>query len=1112
MNATDRHYHALLDRLSALRHRAILLELAVGLFRALAGGLVLLWLWAGLEALFYLEPFYRTISGLAVLAGSIGLLLFYLVRRLPIRLSRRRFSLHVESCCPDLRQRLISSLELWRNPRALQLYSADLLAATVAGADTALQQADRRRILDLRPLKRQARYLALAAGLLAATFLFSDAMAAALQRCAQPLTPFVREPRTRIVVLPGNMELVKGEDALLKIHFDGDLPRTARVERRQVETAPWQGEEIVVDRADSLTYAFKQVRNPFAYRVRADDGHSPVYRIEVIDPPGVKRLRLKFSYPDYSGLPVRIEEESGDIHALAGSLVDFEIIASKKLRSAALVLDDSLRHPARVEANRAYVGLEIARSGHYQIELVDAKGVSNRDPIRYAIEVLADAMPQVAITDPGRDADLPESMQVMLAVEALDDFGVQAIFLIYRVNEGQEQRRSLDIAASPEVNLAYLWDLSGTDLLPEDRVYYRVEAFDNDQVSGPKKSTSREYVLRFPSLYELFEEATRDQEENLGGLEELAEEGRQTGRYLEEMRRELLKTEELSWEQKKELEATLAREAERADAVEELAQELQETIEQLEENGLTSAEILEKIEEIRELMAGVISPELHEALEAVQQAMDGQEPLELAEALRQFNEDQQAFQERLDRTIDLLKQVHSEQQLEAAVQQAADLEQRQGQINEEMEQGGASDRLQSQEGSLQRDTERLRQALEELSQTMESFSQQAAEALADQADAMEQKNLSGRMEEMIQRLQATPNPEARRLGEGLQNDLGELSANMQQLQGEFVAEQKQQLAGDIKRAVRDLLRFSQQQEELLVASRARRQSLPPDLTEQQFVLTQGVTRVTENIGAVSRRTLALENPLVATLGYALLSMQEATVLLARQNGGSSVQSQTASMQHLNEAVLLLRKSLENLAQSRMPSSFGEAMQKMLGISEQQAQLNQATQQSLAQGQQPGQQGRNTRGEIGRLAARQRRLYEALQELRREARGHRGAQQRIGAIEKEMEEVLADMQRSRLSQRTLENQNRILQRMLDASRSIHTRGFDEEKRQSESGLDHPFAGPAWIPDDLGQSYDRLREALKHALQGPYPDEYRTLIQRYYEQLYQDFNSWEEAGQP
>ena len=79
-------------------------------------------------------------------------------------------------------------------------------------------------------------------------------------------------------------------------------------------------------------------------------------------------------------------------------------------------------------------------------------------------------------------------------------------------------------------------------------------------------------------------------------------------------------------------------------------------------------------------------------------------------------------------------------------------------------------------------------------------------------------------------------------------------------------------------------------------------------------------------------------------------------------------------------------------------------------------------------------------------------------------------------------------------------------MLDASRSLHSRGF-KEKRQGKTGTDQPYAGPTTIPTDFGQTPDRWRQALHQALAGPYPDEYRALLRRYYDQIYQDIQESE-----
>lgn len=1108
MDTVQHHYNELRARLGRLRCRAALLAGMQGLVAAVAAALGLGLLWALLEAALYLSPPARAGLGLvaALLAVSAGA--WKLKGLVPHLLSTHRFARHVEAIYPRLAQQVSSALALWQDNRAAELYSPELIAATVQDAAAALRALDTHRLLDRRPLMAGLRRLGVAGGVLGLSLALSPTLRQAAERCAHPLSAYERRPDTRVSVEPGDQSVIKGEDATMLIRFAGELPRTARVRRRRSSEEPWQHEEIVVNRADSTYFQFTQVNRPVDFQVLAGDGSSAVHRITVIDPPRVQRLRLDLQYPEYTGLAPRREEDTGDIRALTGTTVDLTVFASKPLAQAAVVLDDSVTMRASVSGRQARATMRITRDAYYHIELTDAQGVANREPIRYTVEVIQDASPQVQISAPGQDMDLPESMQLLVAIEASDDFAIADVELVHRVNDGPEQRQSLPFTAGPEVHLTHAWDLSGNDLLPEDRVFYRAEVEDNDRVSGPKRSASREFVLRFPSLYELYEEATEAHEEQLDGLEELAEQGRETGEYLEKMRRKVLKREDLTWEQRQELEATIEREADRSRAVEELGQKLEETLEKLEANGLSSEELLEKMAEVRKLMAEVLSPELRRSLEELQEALASEDPRQLAEALREFNQDQQAFQERLDRTIAMLEQVQVEQRLEAVVRQARDLAERQGQINSELGPEAAAERLAAQEDALQRDTDRLQQELRDLEQAMEPFSEQAADKLESQAGKMAEHNFSERMGKMSQQMQARANQQARRQGDALEQDLSEFAASLQQLQQEFVADQKKLLAEDLRRAMRGLLDLSARQEALRDSVLTAPVETAANLAQEQFALTQGVGQIAESLGAVSRRTMAVEHPLAVTLGYALRSTQEAARHLSQRTSGRAVHLQHESVRYMNEGVLLLRQSLQNLAQSSMPSSFAEAMQKMLGLSEQQAQLNEATEQALRDAQRAGRSSQAMGAQMPRLAAEQRRIYEALEQLRRDVRGMGGAEKRVGAIEEEVEDVVEDMQRQRLTQQTLERQQHILQRMLDASRSIHTQGEDERRRRSRTGEDQEYAGPAWLPDDLGQSYDALRDAMQRALRAPYPDEYRSAIQHYYEQLYQDARNGEQ----
>jgi len=1116
MSDPHTEYRQLEERLGQLRRRLLITEVAVAAVAATSAVAVVGLTWIAAEALLYLPPWMRMTWGALVPVAGLAMACLCL-RSLPGQLVPRALALRAEARCGQLRQRLITALELWPL-RQTYPYSHALLAASVREAARVFTSVSLADLVDAEPLRQQLRRLGLALGAWVFCGLaFGQSLGPAMDRCAHPTVAYARPVRTRIEVSPGDLEIVKGDDAQIAILLTGHVPPTAQILRREGAEAPWVRDEIVVgERRDTLHYTFESAQHAFEYQIRAGDATTPTFVVDVIPPPVVQQLRLTYQYPAYSGLSPRVESETGDIRALSGTTVEFDIRASKPLSEAGIIFDTGHSHSrrlaARVEDHTASAALTLRppeqEAVSYRIDLVDGRGIRNRDPIRYAIQVLSDALPQVVITDPGRDTDLSESGEVFIAVEADDDFGISDIDLVYRVNEGSERRFAVPVSPGTNVRASHLWDLSDAGLMPEDRVYYRAEARDNDAVTGPKTAASRQYVLRFPSLYELFDEIAEEQEQHQEELEELAEQEGEARQYLEQLRREVLKADELSWEQKRELEATLEAEEERAEAVSELAEQVAETARKLAEHELVSEDILGKLQEIRELMGAITTPDLQEALASLQEGLDQMSPEELVEALEEFARDQQAFEERLDRALALLRQVFAEQRLQAVVEEAADLHARQSRIDEDLKGAGEDQlpRLSDQESAVERDTGRLQSELEELSRDLRELSQSTSAGLQAAAQKMEEGDLTGRMAEMTRRLEAREPTPAQRLGEGLEEDLGSLSAELQYLQGQFNAEQKGELRREMRRARNDLLQLSLHQEALRRRTERQAAVAPADLAVRQFALQQGTAIVVERVAALGQRTFTLSFALPATLGLALRNMEQSGLLLGQLESAASLPDQEMAMRHLNEAVLLLRESMESLEQAGTPSGFAEAMQKLMGLSEQQAALNQATQLSLDPGAQPGAAGwgQDQQRQMAQLAARQRQIYQALSELGREVRGHRGLEKRVRAIEEEMASVLRDLEQRRPNPRVVRAQRQILQRMLEASQSIHARGF-EEKRRSERGSAHAYVGPNWLPAQLGQSPDALREAMRQALSGDYPGEYRSLVRRYYERVYDDLTA-------
>ena len=106
---------------------------------------------------------------------------------------------------------------------------------------------------------------------------------------------------------------------------------------------------------------------------------------------------------------------------------------------------------------------------------------------------------------------------------------------------------------------------------------------------------------------------------------------------------------------------------------------------------------------------------------------------------------------------------------------------------------------------------------------------------------------------------------------------------------------------------------------------------------------------------------------------------------------------------------------------------------------------------------------------------------------------RSALQRVG---EDMRESAAQMRRGGLDPRAAQRQQQILERLLEAERSVNQRGR-EPRREAQQGQARP-APPASAPRTTRPA-DRIRGDLIRALESGYAPDYQDLIKRYFERL-------------
>ncbi len=1119
-DSAEKTYRELLERLRRLRIREMSLGASFGTALCLLVGLCIGSLWMAVEILFYLHPVAKMLmlSLTAATAGSafVYFSIFHAFRKK----SPQDMALKVESVFPEFKQTLIGALQLWdkkmENPEG---YSLDMIDRTVIKAGDLSKDVEFESIASAAKIRKTVVILSALMGLVALfVFLFPSQFKGALYRTFHITTAFAKPPETFLHVEPGDMEVVKGADASILIQLEGKLPDQISVLSKEPLAKRWKEADVEISMADSFfqlqlklgfVYAFKEVSRTIDYYVKAGDGKSHSFRINVIDRPMVNKITAQYEYPAYTGLPAKVAE-GGDLSALIGTEVELSIWASKPLRGAFLILGDGTKIKATLENRTARLGFEIKKDDTYHIRLLDLEGLENSEPIEYSIYALKDESPVVRVAYPGSDTDLGDNMVQPLTIEASDDFGISKMNIIWRLNEDPRLRRRevpLLSGGRKEVKEDYLWDLSDMNLLPEDRIYYRVEVYDNDEVSGPKRAQSEEFVVRLPSVHEILEEVERTQEEQTMQMEGIAKESRAIKEKLEEIKRELLKGVQLDWEERKDIESLVNRQMRMAEEMNKLSEKMDEVTEQLEKSGLSAAETLQKMAQIRKLMSDVATPELIEAMENLRESLKDLDQRQIEQAMKDFSITQEEFGRRLDRTIAILKRLQVEQKIDAAIKAAEELTERQEGINEQIK-DNKKEELAKEEEAISQDTQKLQKDIEDLADAIREISEQSQVAsLADSiSKGMARQKIPSHMLQMAESLRSSDGKSAELQGERIVQNLEDLSFGLRKMQESFLKSQKAELFSEIRKSMRDLLYLSYRQEDVIADGKdsrdyAKDTKIQRELAEVQQSLFSGTSKIADRLFETSQKTFFITPSIGRALGESLERMKEATSLLERGNGRLASSHQRKAMSSLNETVNLLRGAMGDISSSESGTGFQEMLEQMKALSQQQQGVNQGTESLFGGGQMglsPEQQAANNATMMAQLLAQQEDIRRAIEGLQRAMEQKRGLLGRLDKIGTEIEEVTRDLASGRISRRTIERQRDILSRMLDAQRSIYERSYSR-KRQSKEGKDTDYQGSGSLPEDLGQRRNLLREYLLKALKEGYSQEYINLIRKYFESL-------------
>ncbi len=1117
------------------RIRRAKVRLAAGEFLAgsvwIAAGVAAMWLLAtAAESIYRFSTAGRTALLIVFLIGAFVMIGRYAM--LPVLrffglvpgLSNDAVATRIGAAFPEIRDRLLNLLQLLDGRHTESTASLVDEASRVLGRSMSTIPVER--VEDFSAVWKAGRLATLPiVGLLAFALLAREPFLDASTRILAPRSTFEVAVPYSLRLLPGDVSVAKGSNVDIRASVSGtgfpeELVLEFRYEGESVS------ESVAMSSPPEAAYSLVNVRRALQYRVLAGRVVTDWFQVSVIDRPVVAELAVALSFPAYTRLPARqLAHNDGTVTALIGTQVILNSVVTGTEVASGSILFSSGREVALSGAGRSWEGrFRVRQNDMWKMDFQSSAGISNANPIEYRLRATPDEPPSISFLAPEPSVELDESARVDVAWRITDDYGFSEVSLHYRLEESRfgEPSDSFSVMALP-LDDAYQLDQTGTvnwrlvedtglDPVPGDVYTYFLRTSDNNAVGGFSSAQTALYRLRMPSLAERYEALDRAEDDTQDHLEELVEEANRVREQFDALREELRSKSESEWQDERALEELKEEQEALEDSVEEMADRIEAMTDEMAKNDLVSEETLELFEELKQVADEISTPELMEALDSLQEAMEQMNLQQMQESMEDFEFAENLYQQRMERTLELFKNLRVQQDLEEAARRAEDLAETEEEIAQrteplatdpdmsEEDRAREAEALAAQQEAAAEEMAKLEEKMEEISDRMDELERTPDQAMDELSDDIRDQDMPSEMRENAEQMRKQEFQPAQQQQQQMSENLRKLQQDLEQMQQSMQGGQMQMNMNGLRQALDDVLGLSIDQEKL----RSEVQTLAADsprlreTAQQQLRLSEGLTTVTDSLQSLARTIPQMGRDVQVHAGESMREMADATKAMTDRTARRAAGHQKGAMTHLNELALMLADLLDQMMNGQGSGgnmSMEQMMQQLQDMAGQQEQLNQQLQQMLND-MQGNRLTQDMQDRLRRLGGQQEQIRRDLRQMSRERSLRNRALGDLERVAEQMAETIAELQQQRISRRTVQRQQQILTRLLEASRSMQERGR-ERRRESQSADQFTRIGPdALSPTEQAH---QLRRDLIRALEQGYAPDYEDLIRRYFDLL-------------
>ena len=815
------------------------------------------------------------------------------------------------------------------------------------------------------------------------------------------------------------------------------------------------------ENASTFKYDFKTLNNSFKFYFTAQDVESKDYEVSVLPAPIILNFKVDIRPMAYTGLSNVEVKNSGDIEVPVGSDVTWTF-GTANLDSLAIVLDSSVLRTEKSKDGYT-VKKRITSSSDYSLfvaneyfnELVD---------IKYHIRAIPDLYPTISVAEVKDSANLAI---IYFRGSIDDDYGFSR--LNFRCFDGDKAVENIPVQFTKRLNsqdFYYAFDFSSIESQTGHLTYY-FEVADNDGYNGPKTARTKTMEFNIPSAQELQEMSNQTNEETESKIDDAKKISEDIKKSIDELKKKLVNEDLSAYDRSQLMQDIIDKEDQLESLMEQIKQE-QNSLQQYKEQFSKSEDLLKKQAEINALMENLMTDEMREMIEEMKKMMENFDKEEFFKKSEEFKMSVEEMENNMDNTLEMLKHSEVEERVRNIADQMEKLAEQEKNLAEQTKDKSKSqDELSKEQNKINEEYEKLK---EEYEKTLEK-NKDLKEPMSLQDFKQEMNDISQDMQNASDDIENNKNNKASDKQKSGAQKMQDLSQKMQQMMDAMAMESNEENMEGIRQILENLLTFSFDQEDIMLEQKALNYKSPlykEDIVRQKN-LADNFNIIRDSLNALSGRVPGLASVVSTDV---MEIRKNLTTIMDNYSSNYKYYVQNAQQKVLtsaNNLALLITEVLDQMQQQQMSQNSsnsscnkcknqgqGQQQKKQMGqMRDMQQQMKNQMQQMLDEMKKNGQGGQSSE-QLSKMLMQQEMMQKMLNDMMNGELSPDAAKY-LKEANKMIEQNIKDLVNKNVTQQTINRQDQIITRLLQAENSQNERDM-EQKRQSTEAKEYKLSNP------------------------------------------------------